>query len=66
MTPEKKYEWMTAKQLANRYDVSVATVWRWSRDRADFPKPVRIGDNCTRFKVTEIESWEAALQGAAS
>lgn len=45
------------KQLAERYKVSRATIWRWVKER-DFPKPVKLGQGCTRWKGSEVEQWE--------
>lgn len=58
MTTKTNRTFMTAKQVATRYDVGVATIWRWSRDRADFPKPKKLGDNCTRWRLADLEQWE--------
>jgi len=58
MTSEAVRTFLTAKQVATRYDVGVATIWRWSRDRDDFPKPKKLGDNCTRWRLSDLEHWE--------
>jgi len=34
---------LTRQQLAERLNVSVATLSRWQRSNPDFPPPVRIG-----------------------
>jgi len=46
------------KQVAQRYEVGRATVWRWVKD-SDFPKPVRLSPGCTRWKLSDLEEWEA-------
>lgn len=58
MTPEAIRTWLTAKQVSARYEVGIATIWRWSRDRDDFPKPKKLGDNCTRWRLADLEQWE--------
>lgn len=58
MTPETISNWLTAKQVSAHYSVGIATIWRWSRDRDDFPKPVKLGDNCTRWRLADLEAWE--------
>ncbi|WP_415059367.1 helix-turn-helix transcriptional regulator [Haliea salexigens] len=45
--------------IALRFQVSRATVWRWSHS-ANFPKPIKLSVGCTRWRVTEIEAWEQA------
>lgn len=49
--------WITAEQVADRFSVTPVTVWRWARE-GDFPKPVRITSNCTRWRLSDIESFE--------
>ncbi|MEN9780743.1 MAG: hypothetical protein RL014_1891 [Pseudomonadota bacterium] len=39
--------------------VSPATIWRWVRTRADFPKPVKIGPQTTVWDLAEIEAFIA-------
>ena len=43
--------------LAERFGVSRATIWRWSHN-ARLPSPVRLGPGCTWWRSTEIEAWE--------
>jgi len=58
MTPETIRTWLTVKHLAIRYGVSVPTIWRWARE-TDFPKPVKLGPSATRWKLSDLEAWEA-------
>lgn len=59
MTHPQAIIWLTVKQAAVRLAVSVPTVWRWSRERPDFPKPHTLGPNCTRWRLADLEAWEA-------
>jgi predicted DNA-binding transcriptional regulator AlpA len=59
MTTQKSRTFLTAKQVASRYEVGIATIWRWARDRENFPKPKKLGDNCTRWCLADLEEWEA-------
>lgn len=52
--------WLTLKQVAERETVHPATINRWVRE-GRFPKPVKIGANCTRWRVTDVEQWEAEI-----
>ncbi|HPQ44625.1 MAG TPA: AlpA family phage regulatory protein [Syntrophales bacterium] len=45
------------KDIANRFDVDRATIWRWSKN-GNFPKPIKMSDGCTRWSLNEIENWE--------
>lgn len=56
-------EYLNAKQLAKRYNVAIQTIYRWEREDK-FPKRIRLADNCTRWRLDEIEAWEAQ-RGAA-
>ncbi|MCG3266598.1 helix-turn-helix transcriptional regulator [Yoonia sp. I 8.24] len=51
--------------LAGRYNIARNTVWRWHRENAKFPRAVRLSPNCTRWKLSEIEVWEATQIDAA-
>ena len=51
--------------LAERYGIARNTVWRWHRERPDFPRAVSLSPGCTRWKLSEIEAWEAAQTEAA-
>ncbi len=56
---------LSDSQLAGRYGVHRATLWRWAQT-GKFPKPVRLSPGCTRWKLSEIEAWEAARANAAA
>ncbi|NGM45165.1 AlpA family phage regulatory protein [Rhodobacter sp. SGA-6-6] len=57
---------LTDKQIASRYDVSRPTVWRWLKVDPSFPHPVRLSPGCVRWRLTDIEKWEAEKAGAAA
>jgi len=46
--------------------VSRNSVWRWHRERPDMPRAVRLTPGCTRWRLSEIEAWEAAQAEAAA
>ena len=45
--------------LAARYGVHRSTPWRWVSTVPDFPKPTSLSPGCTRWKLSEVEAWEA-------
>ena len=53
---------LAVKRVAARYDVHKQTIWRWVQE-GKFPKPVKVNGS-TRWKLSDIESWEAE-QGVA-
>jgi prophage regulatory protein len=57
--------YLSDRALAARYDTSRATVWRWVETRG-LPKPIRFSSGCTRWKLSDIERWEAELAGEES
>lgn len=53
-------------QIAARYGITKPTVWRWVRTDPTFPRPMKLSPGCTRWKLSDIEDWEAAkAKGAA-
>lgn len=59
LPPESFY--IPVEKVAARFSVSVDTIWRWCRKGA-FPKPYHPGGSAARWKVAEIEAYEAAMQ----
>ena len=59
---EKKY--LSAPETGARFGVSESTVWRWASERPDFPKPLKLGPRTTRWRLPDLEAFEAS-QGAA-
>lgn len=58
-------KYISDKQLAEQFGVHRPTIWRWAKNDPTFPKPVRLSPGCTRWKLAEIEAWEAAREVAA-
>lgn len=48
---------LSAQQLADRYDVPVATVHRWLHHRTA-PRSLKIGRH-RRFRLSDVIDWEA-------
>lgn len=57
-------QYLTDKECASRYCVSRDTIWRWKRN-GEFPKPIKLGEACTRWKLQSLEEWEEAKERAA-
>ena len=51
---------LTVDQVAERYDVSAATIWRWKRS-GRFPAPRRVGPNTTRWHIADLLEHESTL-----
>mgnify|MGYP005995097033 CR=1 FL=1 len=50
--------YVSVEQVAVRFGVSKDTIWRWRRE-GDFPAPVRLGGRTSRWRLSDIETWEA-------
>lgn len=49
--------WASDKQLAERFDVSRSTIWRWAAEGI-IPKPRKLSPGCTRWKLADLEQFE--------
>jgi len=49
---------LSVKQVAARYGICRTTIWRWTRDRG-FPAPVRLSPGATRWRLSDVQAWEA-------
>lgn len=50
--------------VAKRYGVSRTSVWRWLKTDPKFPAPVNLSAGCTRWKLADLEAWEATRTAA--
>ena len=56
-TGAQPMKYFSDKHLSERYEITRATVWRWVRE-GKFPKPIKLGANCTRWKSSDVDAWE--------
>ncbi len=62
---ESTFESVRPKQAAAVLGVGPATIWRWVKERPDFPKPRRLSARCTVFDTRELIAWrDAQLVGS--
>ena len=47
-------------EVAERYGVSPFTIRNWLSSDPTFPKPVRLSPGCVRWRISNLEAWEAA------
>ncbi|WP_223428857.1 helix-turn-helix transcriptional regulator [Tateyamaria pelophila] len=60
---------LTVDQVADRYNCSKFSIWRWVREgRQGFPSPISLSPGCTRWRLSDLERWEAerAAEGTAA
>ncbi|WP_374763257.1 helix-turn-helix transcriptional regulator [Yunchengibacter salinarum] len=55
-------QYLSDLQLADRFGVNRATVWRWVQ-AGHFPRPVKLTEGCTRWRAADVERWEADRAG---
>ena len=48
------------KQAAEFLGIGVATVWRWIKERPDFPRPIRLSARCTVIDGDQLVAWRDA------
>ncbi len=51
-------EYQSANQVALRYNVTPISIWRWAKNDPNFPKPRKLSPRCTRWLLSELETWE--------
>lgn len=57
--------WLRLTDLTDRYNCSASTIWRWSKNRASFPKPVKLGPNTVAWSLSAIEQFEVRQAGGS-
>ena len=58
--------YLSDSQVAARYGVHRSTPWRWAKADPSFPEPVTLTPGCTRWKLADLEAWEAAKHANAA
>ena len=53
-------------QVCERYNIKRATVWGWAKKDSTFPKPIKLSNGTTRWKLADLEAWENAQATAQS
>lgn len=52
------------KRAAEFLGIGRATLWRWSKERDDFPKPIHLSSRCTVFDQAQLVAWRDAQAGS--
>ncbi len=55
---EARAAYATDAALAAHFGVNRATIWLWVNTNG-FPAPVKLSPQMTRWRWTEVETWEA-------
>ena len=59
MPLDPKNLYLSVDQVAARLGVSRDTIWRWKRN-GSFPKAMKLSGRTTRWRLSDIEAWEAS------
>jgi len=53
------------KAAANHLGVSTSTLYRWERERPDFPRRIKLGPRASGWRVADLDAWleKQAAQG---
>ena len=58
--------YLSDRQIGARYGVHHLTPRRWLNTDPTFPRPVKLTPGCTRWKLSEIETWETSKAESAA
>ena len=53
-----------ANNLCHGLGIGRTTLWRWCRD-GHFPKPIKLSDRVTVWRMADVREWLAAKGSAA-
>lgn len=52
---------LRARDLKARLAISQTTLWRYCKQDPSFPRPILLPGGHRRWRLSEIEAWEASL-----
>lgn len=52
-------EFLPITRVAERYATTKHSIYRWMREERDFPAPIRLPGKTLRWRLSEVEAWEA-------
>lgn len=62
--PHAEERYLSVQDVARRYAISIQTVWRHTKQNPAFPKPIKILNGTTRWRMSDILAFELARQEA--
>ncbi|WP_321335273.1 helix-turn-helix domain-containing protein [Breoghania sp.] len=57
--------YLTVQEVADLFNCTVQTIWRWAREKNGFPRPVKVAAGMTRWRGSEILAFEKKIWEAA-
>lgn len=59
LTQQTSNRLLRPKAAAAMLAISPNTLWRWARERKDFPSPVKLGPGSTAWRLADLEAFIA-------
>ena len=56
MQNNKAIQFYRLSQLKQQLSVSRSSIWAWVK-QGTFPKPIKLGKNCTAWNAEEVNTW---------
>lgn len=50
-------QYARAKKAAAHFQISVSSLWGWTKNRHGFPKPLKAGERVTLFDIGAIDAF---------
>ena len=57
-------QYLSDHQVAERYGIAKATVWRWHDSNPDFPRRIKMSPGTSRWKLSDLVRFELRVQVA--
>lgn len=57
-------QYLSDRQVALRFDISKATVWRWHDNNPDFPRRIKLSPGTSRWRLSDLVQFEMKMQTA--
>lgn len=48
------------QQAAQILGIGLSTLWRWAKEREDFPAPIKLGPRTTVWPLEKLVAWRDA------
>jgi prophage regulatory protein len=58
--------YLTDRQLGIRFGVHHLSIRRWERTDPTFPRSIKLTPGCCRWRLADIEAWEASKAKTAA
>lgn len=61
-----KNTYLSDREVAKRFNISKATVWRWNERNPDFPKRIKLSPGTSRWRLFDLVEFEKNLKPASA